>query len=116
MVSCRLNNPVFNPVNPVYSLYSGYQQERKIVGQNKPDRTVDTSGTCCPEPLKQAHRAIKAMQPGEVLELICTDIGSRMDIPAWCQRTGHELLRVEEEGKTFRYYGRKRGQEPLLSL
>jgi tRNA 2-thiouridine synthesizing protein A len=78
------------------------------VSQEKPDRSVDTSGTCCPEPLKQAHRAIKAMQPGELLELICTDIGSRMDIPAWCNRTGHELLRMEEEGKTFRYYVRKR--------
>jgi len=78
------------------------------VGQDKPHRTVDTSGTCCPEPLMQAHRAIKTMQPGQVLELISTDIGSRMDIPAWCGRTGHELLRTKEDGKTFRYYVRKR--------
>ena len=48
------------------------------------------------------------MQPGEVIELISTDAGSRMDIPAWCDRTGHELLRAEEDGKTFRYYVRKR--------
>jgi tRNA 2-thiouridine synthesizing protein A len=84
------------------------QRRRLMVGQEKPDRSVDTSGTCCPEPLKQAHRAIKAMQPGEVLELIATDIGSRMDIPAWCNRTGHQLLRMQEEGKTLRYYVRKR--------
>ena len=79
------------------------------MSQEKPDRTVDTSGTCCPEPLIQANRAIKAMQPGEMLELVCTDTGSRMDIPAWCKRTHHELLRMEEDGKTLRYYVRKRG-------
>jgi tRNA 2-thiouridine synthesizing protein A len=78
------------------------------VTQVKPDWTVDTSGECCPGPLREAHRAIKTMQPGEVLELISTDIGSRMDIPAWCNRTGHELLRMEEDGKTFRYFVRKR--------
>ena len=74
----------------------------------KADRTVDTSGQCCPAPIVETNRAIKAMQPGEVLELISTDVGSRMDIPAWCDRTGHELLRAEEDGKTFRYYVRKR--------
>ena len=78
----------------------------------KPDQascTVDTSGTCCPQPLLQAQRAIKSMQSGEVLELIATDAGSKMDIPAWCGRTGHTLLRTEQDGKTFRYYVRKRG-------
>lgn len=50
--------------------------------QDKPDWTLDTSGTCCPEPLNQAHRAIKILQPGQVPELISTDIGSHMDISA----------------------------------
>ena len=76
--------------------------------ETKPDKTVDTSGQCCPVPMVETNRAIKTMQPGQVLELISTDIGSRMDIPAWCQRTGHELLRMEESGKIFRYYVRKR--------
>jgi tRNA 2-thiouridine synthesizing protein A len=76
---------------------------------DQPSRTVDTSGTCCPQPLLQAQRAIKSMQPGEVLELIATDVGSKMDIPAWCDRTGHELLRMEQDGKIFRYCIRKRG-------
>jgi tRNA 2-thiouridine synthesizing protein A len=75
---------------------------------SKTTRTIDTSGQCCPVPLIETNRAIKTMQPGEVLEVISTDIGSRMDIPAWCKRTGHELLRAEEEGETFRYFVRKR--------
>ena len=79
---------------------------------SKPTRTIDTSGQCCPVPMVETNRTIKIMQPGDVLEVISTDIGSRMDIPAWCERTGHELLRVEEEGKTYRFYVRKRGRPP----
>ena len=76
---------------------------------SKPARTIDTSGQCCPVPMVETNRAIKTLQPGDILEVIATDIGSKMDIPTWCGRTGHELVRMEEEGKTFRYYVRKRG-------
>jgi tRNA 2-thiouridine synthesizing protein A len=78
------------------------------VEQKKPDKTVNTSGQSCPIPIVECNRAIKTMQPGQVLELISTDIGSRMDISAWCQRTGHELVHIEDDGKIFRFYVRKR--------
>ena len=77
----------------------------------KPARTVDTSGYNCPVPIVEANRAIKSLQPGEVMELISTDIGSHMDISAWCERTGHQLLKMEEQGKTFRYFVRKRERQ-----
>jgi tRNA 2-thiouridine synthesizing protein A len=73
----------------------------------KPDRTIDTSGACCPVPMLETTRAIKTMQAGEVLEVISTDVGSKMDIPAWCGRTGNRLLHSESDGKTFRFYVRK---------
>jgi tRNA 2-thiouridine synthesizing protein A len=84
------------------------QENTKAVDLSKADQTVDTSGECCPVPLAKASRAMKTLPSGAVLELISTDIGSRMDIPAWCKRTGHELLRREEEGRTFHYFVRKR--------
>lgn len=74
---------------------------------DKAARTIDTSGQCCPVPMIETNRAIKTLKPGEVLEVIATDIGSKMDIPTWCGRTGHELLRIEEDGNTFRFYVRK---------
>lgn len=74
----------------------------------RPDRTIDTSGQCCPVPMVESNRAVKQMQPGQVLEVICTDIGSRMDIPAWCSRTGNELLASEERDGKFCYYVRRR--------
>jgi tRNA 2-thiouridine synthesizing protein A len=80
------------------------------VSKLNPDRTIDTTGQCCPVPMVETNRAIKQMQPGEVLEVISSDVGSRMDIPAWCRRTGNALLRAEEEGgKVYRYLIRKKG-------
>ncbi len=74
----------------------------------KADFTVDTSGTCCPAPVLEATRAVRRMKAGEIVELVATDIGSRMDIPLWCQRTGNELLAQEERAGVLYYYIRKR--------
>lgn len=74
----------------------------------KPDRRVDTSGQCCPVPIVETNRAIKQMQSGQVLEVVCTDLGSRMDIPAWSKRTGNKLVASEERDGKFYFYVRRR--------
>ncbi len=74
----------------------------------KADRTVDTCGTCCPTPLLEVTRAVRRMKPGEIVELVATDVGSRMDIPLWCGRTGNELLLQQEHAGVFHYFIRKR--------
>lgn len=74
----------------------------------KADRSIDTSGQCCPVPMVETNRAVKQMQSGQVLEVICTDIGSKMDIPAWCNRTGNKLVASEERDGKFYYYVRRR--------
>ena len=74
----------------------------------KADFTVDTSGTCCPTPILEVTRAARRMKAGEIVELVATDIGSRMDIPLWCQRTGNELLAQVERAGVLYYYIRKR--------
>ncbi len=74
----------------------------------KVDRTIDTSGQCCPVPMVETNRAAKQMRPGEVLEVICTDIGSKMDIPAWCRRTGNKLVASEERDGKFHFYVQRR--------
>lgn len=62
--------------------------------------TLDTSGLLCPLPVFKASVALKKLEPGEVLELVCTDPGSLADIPALARQTGHELLHVlEGDGK-----------------
>lgn len=74
----------------------------------KVDLTVDTSGTCCPTPILEVTRATRKMQVGEIVELVATDVGSRMDIPIWCERTGNELLAQQERAGVLHYFIRKR--------
>lgn len=61
---------------------------------------LDTSGLLCPLPVYQAALALNRIEPGEVLELICTDPGSLEDIPALARQRGDVLLSVEQRDGT----------------
>ena len=89
-------------------LKTGIRNETDAVSDIKPVRTVDTRGSCCPVPIVETNRAIKTLHAGDVLEVIATDIGARMDIPAWCERTGHALIKTEDLGGSFHFYIRHR--------
>ena len=69
--------------------------------------TLDTSGKCCPMPMVETNKAIKSLALGDVLEIIATDVGTRKDIPSWCERTGQTLLSMTEENGVIRYLVRK---------
>lgn len=62
--------------------------------------TVDTSGLLCPLPVYKAAQALKQLDPGDVLELVCTDPGSLADIPALARQRGDVLLASKERGNT----------------
>ncbi len=49
----------------------------------------------CPIPVIKTQQAINAMQPGEMLQVICTDPGAEHDIPAWCRLFGHQVIEVQ---------------------
>ena len=58
--------------------------------------TLDTSGLLCPLPVYKAAIALGKLEPGQVLQLICTDPGSLADIPAMARQRGDVLLASEE--------------------
>lgn len=62
--------------------------------------TLDTSGLLCPLPVYKAALSLKQLQPGQVLELVCTDPGSLADIPALARQRGDVLLALEDRGDT----------------
>lgn len=68
------------------------------------DGTLDARGLMCPMPIVQLAKKVKEMKTGQVLELLADDIGAKEDVPAWCARTGNELVGTEEEGKIFKFY------------
>jgi TusA-related sulfurtransferase len=71
------------------------------------DRRIDCRGMLCPMPLMKTSREMKAMAPGEVLEVVATDRGSIVDLPAWAGDTGNELLGWREDGKDIVFVFRK---------
>jgi tRNA 2-thiouridine synthesizing protein A len=69
--------------------------------------TVDARGQSCPGPLVTLHKALKLARPGDLLELLATDPGSRSDVPSWAELSGNELVEWGESGGVFRYVIRK---------
>ena len=63
------------------------------------DKTLITLGMKCPKPLFEVHKMIKTLDAGDVLEVVADDPAFKLDIQAWCRRTGHDLLdlRSDEE-------------------
>lgn len=59
---------------------------------------VDARRLLCPMPVIRAQQKIATLQPGDTLDVICTDPGAQNDIPAWCRIHGHKVLgmRVQE--------------------
>jgi len=55
-------------------------------------------------PIVKTAERIKKLKPGEVLEVVANDKGIKLDMPAWCQATGHEFLGMEEESGEIKVY------------
>jgi tRNA 2-thiouridine synthesizing protein A len=71
------------------------------------DRYIDARGQMAPMPLMTLARIMKTMEPGQVITLTVTDVGTKRDIPAWCEKTGATLLDSTEEQGVLTFYVRK---------
>mgnify|MGYP000691735649 CR=1 FL=1 len=60
---------------------------------------LDATGLLCPMPVIKTQDRAAELEPGDILEVVCTDPGVKYDIPAWCRVNGHEVLDIEERGE-----------------
>lgn len=60
-------------------------------------RILGTLGMKCPKPLFEVHRQVKDMEVGDTIEVSADDPAFRLDIEAWCRRTGHELVDLKDQ-------------------
>ncbi|MFV0391367.1 MAG: sulfurtransferase TusA family protein [Paludibacteraceae bacterium] len=70
-------------------------------------KSVDARGTACPGPLLEAKKAIGTIGEDDVMEVLSADEGTKVDIPKWCSKQGHEYLGFVEENGYFKIYLRK---------
>jgi tRNA 2-thiouridine synthesizing protein A len=74
----------------------------------KATKIVDARGTACPGPLMEAKKAIGTIQPGDMMEILSADAGTKKDLPKWCVKQGHEYLGTIEEKGFFRIFMKKK--------
>jgi TusA-related sulfurtransferase len=81
---------------------------KNLQEQIKSDKTLDCIGLYCPEPVIRTRMELDKLKPGGVLEVIADDPAAKEDIRSLVKRIGHELLKVEKEGRRLRFLIRKK--------
>lgn len=72
-----------------------------------PDTILDAKGLVCPLPVLRARKVIKALMPGDILEIHATDPAARLDVPHFCDATGNDLIETRQEGEVLIFRIRK---------
>ena len=62
---------------------------------------VDARRLLCPMPVIRVQDRVDALQPGALVEAVCTDPGAMNDIPAWCRINGHRLVSQQQVGDEY---------------
>lgn len=64
---------------------------------------LDLSGLKCPLPVLRTRKALKSLQPGDRLEVVCTDPLAAIDLPHLILETGDriEIVRHDTDGIVF---------------
>lgn len=73
----------------------------------QPDEVLDCSGLSCPMPILKTKKAMDKLSPGQVLQMIATDPGSKPDMDAWTRKTGNELLDYQQDGGKHIFFIKK---------
>ena len=58
---------------------------------------IDARNLLCPLPVIRTQDGVANLQPGVLVEVLCTDPGVVHDIPAWCRMWGHEVCNIDEQ-------------------
>ncbi len=73
----------------------------------KVNETIDAKGLACPMPIVKTKKVMNRLLPGQVLEVLATDKGSKADLKAWAESSKHHYLGTIEEGAVLKHYLRK---------
>lgn len=67
-------------------------------------KQLDLRGLKCPAPIVQLSTESKQLAAGTEIEALADDPAFELDVKAWCRRTGHELLRVDQSAGLIRAF------------
>jgi tRNA 2-thiouridine synthesizing protein A len=67
------------------------------------DKTLDTCGLICPEPVMMLHKAMRELASGQIVDVLATDPSTQRDIPKFCHFLGHDLVMQDVRDKLYIY-------------
>ncbi len=70
---------------------------------NLNETVLDLRGLRCPQPVLRAKKALRAIPIGGTLILECTDPLTMIDVPYFCNQTGHVMCGQEKNGKVYTF-------------
>jgi tRNA 2-thiouridine synthesizing protein A len=59
--------------------------------------SLDCRRLLCPLPVIRVQDRVAELEPGTLVEAVCTDPGALQDIPAWCRINGHEVIETRSQ-------------------
>ena len=57
-------------------------------------KELDLTGLKCPMPIVELNKLIKQLGNGDEIVAVASDPAFCLDVEAWCNETGHELLHL----------------------
>ncbi len=70
---------------------------------------IDALGLLCPLPVLKLRKRLAALSPGELIRLHADDPAAVVDVPHFCNESGHELVESSQDGGTLTFTIRKKG-------
>lgn len=70
---------------------------------------IDATGLLCPLPVLKLRKRIAALEAGQCIELRADDPAAVVDVPHYCNESGHELVSMSDAGGAQIYVLRKSG-------
>ena len=65
---------------------------------------LDARGLLCPMPVIKVQNKAKHLNPDDTIEILCTDPGTKQDIPTWCRIYGHQVIDIIDREEDIAIY------------
>ena len=71
------------------------------------DHDLDAIGLLCPLPVLKARKRLQGLDIGQVLRIQADDPAAVIDVPHFCNESGHQLIGSETVDTVQHYFIRK---------
>ncbi|PCI33529.1 MAG: hypothetical protein COB54_04315 [Alphaproteobacteria bacterium] len=71
---------------------------------------LNVTGHKCPVPVLRVRRCLERMMKGAILKVLATDPMTQIDIPHFCQQSGHDLMEMSQKDDVFVFLIKKAGE------